>query len=186
GVVGRGPGVRLSRHAGAAEPRRPGAGAGCQPRLHRGERPARGRGQRRLRDGPEGGRMSDDDPLPFAGEGVVLRRLGAADLGAFQAYRRDAELGRYQGWLPLLDASARAFLEEMGSVPLFRPGEWAQLGIAAPGGGAILGDIGLHLAADGREVEVGFTLARRVHGRGLATAAVRAALQLVFARTAVE
>ena len=127
-----------------------------------------------------------DDPLPRFGTGVVLRRLDAADLAAFQAYRTDAELGRYQGWSAWSDAQALDFLEEMSAVALFRPGEWAQIGISQPGEPALVGDIGLYLAEDARYAEIGFTLARPAHGRGLATAAVREAVRLVFECTAAE
>ena len=126
------------------------------------------------------------DPLPRFGAGVVLRRLSASDLAAFQAYRTDPELGRYQDWSAMSDAQAREFLDEMNKVPLFRPGEWAQIGIAEPKGLSLLGDIGLYLAEDSRHAEIGFTLARPAQGRGLATAAVREAVQLVFQLTSVE
>jgi hypothetical protein len=63
------------------------------------------------------------DPLPRFGAGIALRRLSVSDLAAFQAYRSDPELGRYQGWSPMSEPEARAFLEEMNGVPLFRPGE---------------------------------------------------------------
>jgi [ribosomal protein S5]-alanine N-acetyltransferase len=124
--------------------------------------------------------------LPRPGAGIVLRRLSIADLAAFQAYRSDAELGRYQGWSPMPDAQALAFLAEMGEAALFRPGEWAQIGIAQPHQPDLIGDIGLYLAEDARHAEIGFTLARPAHGRGLATAAVREALGLVFQCTSVE
>jgi aminoglycoside 6'-N-acetyltransferase len=126
------------------------------------------------------------DPLPRYGAGVVLRRLSASDLTAFQAYRNDIELGRYQGWSVMPDAEARAFLEEMNTVPLFRPGEWAQVAIAEPKAMVLLGDIGLYLAEDSSHAEIGFTLARPVHGRGLATAAAREAVQLIFDLTTVS
>lgn len=126
------------------------------------------------------------EPLPRSGAGVVLRRLRVEDLHAFQAYRTDAELGRYQGWSAMSDAVALVFLDEMAKSPLFSPGHWAQIAIAEPQSLALLGDIGLYLAADARHVEIGFTLARNAQGRGLATAAVREALQLIFSCTAVE
>ena len=129
------------------------------------------------------------DPLPrVASSGVVLRRLRLSDLAAFQAYRTDTELGRYQGWSAMSDAQARAFLEEMSTMPLLPPGAWIQLGIAAPHDEAtLLGDMGLCLAADARDhVEIGFTLSRPAQGRGLATVALRAAAQLVFESTAAE
>ncbi len=115
-----------------------------------------------------------------------LRRLDATDLHAFQAYRSDPELGRWQGWTPKPDADALAFLNEMAAVPLFRPGEWTQLGIADGPAGPLRGDIGVYVSADGREAEFGFTLAHAAQGRGLASAAVCEAVALVFDQTAVQ
>lgn len=117
---------------------------------------------------------------------MKLRRLAAADLADFQAYRHDPEVGRWQGWTPWPDAEALAFLEEMAAIPLFQPGRWTQLGIADEATGRLLGDIGIHLAADGRDAEFGFTLARGAQGRGIASAAVLAAIDMVFGQTPAE
>jgi RimJ/RimL family protein N-acetyltransferase len=126
------------------------------------------------------------DPLPRFASSVVLRRLSVTDLQSFQAYRTDAELGRYQGWSAMRESEARKFLKKMNNAVLFRPGEWAQIGIAEPRTLALVGDIGLYLAEDSRHAEIGFTLARHAQRRGLATAAVREAIQLIFGFTAVE
>lgn len=126
------------------------------------------------------------DPLPMAGAGIVLRRLSVADLTAFQAYRTDAELGRYQGWSPMTDDQARSFLQQASTDRLFSAGRWAQIAIAEPLTLALLGDIGLHLADDSQYAEIGFTLARSAQGRGLATEAIRTAIQLIFSSTEVE
>lgn len=117
---------------------------------------------------------------------MTLRRLSPDDLPAFQAYRRDPEVGRWQGWRPQSDAQALAFLTEMASAPLFVPGTWSQLGIADAQTGALLGDIGIHIGDDGQAAEFGFSLARAAQGRGLARAAVQEAVALVFAQTAVQ
>ncbi len=124
--------------------------------------------------------------LPRVAGNVVLRRLDLADLRAFQAYRQDAELGRYQGWAATSDEEAREFLGHMGNAALLQPATWCQIGIAEAGSLSLIGDIGLLLARDGREAEIGFTLRRESQGRGLATAAVHAAIELVFESTAVE
>jgi len=129
-------------------------------------------------------RSGDDDPLPREFPGGSLRRLRAGDLDAFQAYRRMPELGRYQGWSPMSDAEALAFLVAMSRAPLFLPGRWLQLGIAASQTGTLVGDIGLHLSEDGRTGEVGFTLQPSAQGRGIATSAVREALCVLFGATA--
>lgn len=117
---------------------------------------------------------------------MTLRRLHPGDLAAFQAYRHDPEVGRWQGWQPQTDAQALAFLDEMATCPLFAPGTWTQLAIADDLTGQLIGDIGIHISADGAEAEFGFTLARAAQGRGLASAAVRAAMHLVFQETAVQ
>jgi aminoglycoside 6'-N-acetyltransferase len=112
--------------------------------------------------------------------------LRRSDLGAFQAYRSIPELGRYQGWSPMSEAEALAFLVEMEATALFQPGRWVQLGIADPSMEILLGDIGVRLSEDSQSAEVGFTLAPLAQGRGVASAAVRAALQLLFAATPVS
>ena len=126
------------------------------------------------------------DTLPRFGTGFTLRRLSPEDLAAFQAYRHDPELGRYQGWSPLSDAQAVAFLTEMNSAPLLNPGSWTQIGIADPRSQRLLGDVGLFLDADDRYAEIGFTLERPSQGRGLATAAVREVIRLIFESSTAE
>jgi RimJ/RimL family protein N-acetyltransferase len=124
--------------------------------------------------------------LPSRFDGGCLRRLHRSDLGAFRAYRSIPELGRYQGWSPMSETQALAFLSEMEATPLFQAGQWVQLGIADSRTEILLGDIGLRLSEDSQTGEVGFTLAPSAQGRGVATAAVRAALQLLFTATPVS
>lgn len=130
--------------------------------------------------------MHYTDPLPRTADGVLLRRLAISDLPSFQAYRRDDELGRYQGWSATTDGDAASFLAEMSSADMFRPGMWFQFAIADAGTQALIGDIGLFLASDGRHAEIGFTLRRESQGDGLATAAVREAITLLFENTQAE
>jgi RimJ/RimL family protein N-acetyltransferase len=127
----------------------------------------------------------NNTPLPRAFIGGVLRRLQASDLALFQAYRSIPELGRFQGWTAMSENEGAAFLAEMAELPLFVAGEWIQLGIAEPETNQLLGDIGVFLAADQRSAEIGFTLAPHAQGRGIATAAIREALQLLFETTDV-
>ena len=122
-------------------------------------------------------------PLPLLTPRLRLRRLAAADLHAFQAYRQDPELGRYQGWQAMDNAAALAFLEAAAHDDFCTPGSWFQLGISRRDDDVLIGDIGLHLHADGRAAEIGFTLARPAQSQGLATEAVLAAIDLVWAHT---
>jgi aminoglycoside 6'-N-acetyltransferase len=119
------------------------------------------------------GPASLPDPLPWRSPRLTLRRLRTGDLPAFQAYRHDPEVWRYQGWDPVPDAEALAFLTEMEQAPFGVPGEWLQIAIAAADGDGLLGDIGIFTMAAGREAEFGITLARDAQGRGLAEEASR-------------
>lgn len=123
--------------------------------------------------------------LPREFPGGRLRRLRREDCESFQAYRRLPELNRYQGGSPMSDPEALAFLIEMGQAPLFAPGRWVQLGIAEPSADSLIGDIGLYLSADGGTGQVGYRLHPSAQGRGIASRAVREAVQLLFTTTEV-
>ena len=114
-----------------------------------------------------------------------LRRLATSDLAEFQAYRNDALLARFQDWGAKPQAEAADFLARMNTAELFRPGVWSQLGIE-DADGLLIGDVGLFVAPDGRHAEIGITLSRGSQGRGVATEAVREAIELLFENTDVE
>ena len=120
------------------------------------------------------------DPLPLAYGRVSLRRLVLADLPTFQAYRQDANVGRYQGWEPLSDRDAAQFIADMSGVALFPQGAWIQLAIAESHTNRLIGDLGICVAKDGTSAEVGFTLASAAQGMGFGTDAVKAAIRLTF------
>lgn len=109
-------------------------------------------------------------PLPLTGPGVVLRPLQADDAPGLFRVRNDPVLARYQGWARMSLADAQAFVAEMGPLRWPPPGDWWQLAIA-DGEGALVGDLGLCDRGAG-DLEVGITLARHAHGRGLATRAL--------------
>lgn len=125
------------------------------------------------------------DLLPRPGDRIALRRLREDDFERFQAYRADPEVGSYQGWTPMTEDKALAFLAWMRTAPFGTPGKWFQLAIAEPATDLLIGDIGLCVSADSSECELGFTLAAGEHGKGLASEAVREVLPLVFEHTKV-
>ena len=127
---------------------------------------------------------SRTDPLPRIGPRVVLRRLRPTDLDAFQAYRADPDVGRYQGWSPMSPGDGAAFLEQMRTSAAFTVGDWLQLGIAERSTDRLIGDIGICLRGSAEtHAELGFTLAPGAQGRGLGAEAVREALAMLFDST---
>jgi len=128
-----------------------------------------------------------DDALPRTSTRLVLRRFAARDLAAFQFYRSDPEVGRYQGWSALNDADAAAFLAEMAAAKFGVPGEWFQIAVADRPTDALVGDIGI--VFDGNRsnaVEIGFSMAPSAQGRGIGTEAVRCAIAMLFESRQVD
>jgi aminoglycoside 6'-N-acetyltransferase len=81
------------------------------------------------------------------------------------------------------DSEASEFLAEMNAAALFQPGKWCQLGIADVTTGELIGDMGVHIAPDEGQAEIGFSLSRKSQGVGLATEAVRGTIRLIFEHT---
>lgn len=123
--------------------------------------------------------------LPQSFQRVRLRKLRPSDFRAFHAYRSDPDVARYQGWSPMSQDEAMAFLREHGRNAGLEPGEWAQIGIASLVDDRLIGDIGVTLAMDGRWAEFGVSLHPDVQGGGLGREAVAALIGLLFAHTAV-
>lgn len=111
-----------------------------------------------------------------------LRPFTEADLSAFVAYRRDANVARYQEWDETFSAEdARALFDRLRGVAPGTPGAWFRFAIEKAADGALLGDCVLHVREDDpRQAEIGFTLARGYQGRGYAAEAVGALLEYAF------
>jgi RimJ/RimL family protein N-acetyltransferase len=129
----------------------------------------------------------NDSLLPRCTSRLLLRRFADADLLPFQAYRRDPEVGRYQGWSALDNNAAAAFIANMATATFAVPGEWFQIAVSDRSTDRLVGDIGICLRDDvARTAEIGFSVAPAAQRRGLGTEAVSAALALLFELEAVD
>jgi ribosomal-protein-alanine N-acetyltransferase len=112
---------------------------------------------------------------------LVLRPFEPADAGAALAVYGDPEVMRHVGeGLPAdaerVAATLRAYAEHQATRGF---SFWA---VVERTTGELVGDAGLYVSgAHGDEVELGYTLARRVWGRGYATEAARAWVDAAFA-----
>lgn len=110
-----------------------------------------------------------------------LRHFRDTDLALFMAYRNDPEVARYQGWEGISEAEAYAFLQEQKETQPGVPGQWFQIAIELKETGMLVGDCALKIEAhDGRQAEIGYTLARAYQGRGIASEAVSCVLEHTF------
>ncbi len=109
---------------------------------------------------------------------LVLRDLTGADVDALVEYRNDEQTARLQDWpLPYPDERARALVSGVEQTWPVSDG-WYQ--VAVEHDGRLAGDIGVGRTDDGRQAEIGYTLAPWARGRGLATEAVTAVVDLLF------
>lgn len=119
--------------------------------------------------------------LPILTNRLELRRFSSDDLEAFQAYRRDPELSKYQGWEPTTDEKARAFLSTQSEQGLGPERQWLQIAVTRIDTKQLIGDFGLCVADSRRGiVEMGFTVSRPFQRKGYATEAARGILSVLF------
>ena len=112
---------------------------------------------------------------------LCLDALRADDAQALYACRADPAVARFQGWCPADPAEAAGFIERQAAAPAGVPDSWFQRAIRRRETGELIGDIGIHLPADGRgSVEFGISIAPAWQGRGFAGEALRALFGWVF------
>jgi RimJ/RimL family protein N-acetyltransferase len=119
-------------------------------------------------------------PFPLHTQRLVLRRFTADDLDAIGAVFGDPEVMRYVG-------SRRApwTSEEVGDALDRVEAHWREhgfgpLAVIEAAAGVVVGECGLQLLEEGPDIELAYTLARGVWGRGYATEAAAAALKWGF------
>lgn len=125
--------------------------------------------------------------LPIHTARLLLRRFTPDDLVAFQSYRSDPELGRYQGWEPMSDEAALAFLTDQ-SLQAFGPaGQWVQVAVTHRETGEVIGDLGICVTDEHADVvELGFTIARPAQGNGYATESLTAMLNALLSTPGIR
>ncbi|QNE18747.1 GNAT family N-acetyltransferase [Kribbella qitaiheensis] len=111
-------------------------------------------------------------------ERLTVRRFRAQDVAAFSAYRSVPEVARYQSWdAPFSLEKATATVQGFANGDPLAAG-WFQYAIDLDG--VLIGDLGLNLAENLMQAELGFTLAPEYQGKGYATEAVRGLLNHLF------
>ncbi|HEY3562814.1 MAG TPA: GNAT family protein [Kribbella sp.] len=111
-------------------------------------------------------------------ERLTVRRFTAADAERFAAYRSDPDVSRFQGWEPPLPlAEALQTVERFGQADPEAAG-WFQYAVDLDG--VLIGDLGVNLADNLMQADVGFTFAAEFQGQGYASEAVRGLLHHLF------
>ncbi|MGO4234590.1 GNAT family N-acetyltransferase [Pseudarthrobacter sp. YAF2] len=118
--------------------------------------------------------------LPIRTERLVLRRFEGSDLDAFHAYHRLPETARF---LPGLAKSYTKSMESVGKYANFvyeKEGDWICLAIEGKEEAGLLGEVVLKWLPGRGQAEVGWSMAPQARGKGYATEAAAAVLDLGF------
>lgn len=116
----------------------------------------------------------------FKTERLVLRSFLIDDAEALYKYRSDAKTNQYQGWVPKTLDDAHTFLSKV-ALKINEYDTWFQFAIILNETGELIGDIGIHfLDEENFQAEIGCTLAKSQHGKGLANEALTIAINYLF------
>jgi RimJ/RimL family protein N-acetyltransferase len=118
--------------------------------------------------------------LPIRTDRLVLRRFEGRDLDAFHAYHSLAETARF---LPGPAKSYTKSMEYVGKYANFvyeKEGDWLSLAIEAKDEPGLLGEVVLKWLPGRGQAEIGWSTAPQARGKGYATEAAAAVLDLGF------
>jgi RimJ/RimL family protein N-acetyltransferase len=124
---------------------------------------------------------------PIVTERLRLRPLTTADVPALLSYRGRADICRYLPFEPMTREVLMGRLAgDFARTAISAPGQGLTLGVELAGvelaGGQLVGDVVLMFHNEKhRAGEVGYVFAPQFHGRGYATEAVAAMIELAFA-----
>jgi RimJ/RimL family protein N-acetyltransferase len=119
--------------------------------------------------------------VPLTDGHVTLRAFTLDDVPAVTAACQDPEINRWTASIPwpYNEEDARSWIA--GHDSLWERGESAEFAVTAPGGGRLLGSLGLsRFDWDERTTSVGYWIALPERGLGFATRALRLSLQWAF------
>ena len=125
--------------------------------------------------------MTETQFTPLESARLILRRFTDADLAPFLAYLNDPEVERYQTWESYTKREAQAAIDTQKELVPGVLGRWFTFALESKETGALVGHVALSVKAeDERQAEIGFTLAREYHGKGLGFEAASRVLDYVF------
>ena len=131
---------------------------------------------------------SSEPPLPYefveplVTERLRLRLQTAADVDDIYAWKSDPDVALYQLYEPLSREEVITRVAEAAvSARLENSGDWIELAIELTAERRVIGSIYFTLAQDSG-AEIGWALTAAYHGRGYASEAASAVLELAFGR----
>ena len=125
--------------------------------------------------------MKQESNATIETDRLVLDALHPDDAASLFEYRGDAEVARYQGWMPASVDEAAAFIAGQTQREFGAADGWCQLAIRSRQTGKLVGDFGVHFPATRDDpIEFGLSLKPAHQGQGYAREVMTAAIDLAF------
>ena len=125
--------------------------------------------------------MHQDPILPITTQRLVLRRFSEADFPAFAAYRARKEVYRYLYAAPPRGEALRQKFDRALMATFEQDGDMFKLAVSRKDDGILVGEVSLKLESKAAlQGEVGYVFNPDHGGRGYATEAVEAMIDLGF------
>jgi RimJ/RimL family protein N-acetyltransferase len=125
--------------------------------------------------------MSETNFTPIESQRLILRRFNENDLESFLAYLNDPHVARYQSWESYTEQQARDVIEQQKTLVPGLQGKWFTFALELKETGTLIGHVALKMLDD-QQAEIGFTMARSFHGKGLAFEAATSVIDYVFTK----
>lgn len=121
-----------------------------------------------------------DTRIKLRSDRLLLRPVNKFDAEAIFRYRSDAITNQYQGWVPKTIDDAQTFLSKVAQ-KINLHDTWFQFAIILKENDELIGDIGIHfLDEENYQAEIGCTLAKDQHGKGIANEALKTTIDYLF------
>ncbi len=115
----------------------------------------------------------------FQTERIICREFHRDYLQQFADYRALPEVARFQSWDGYCYQDALDLFRKMSEVTFATVEHWFQLALHTLDSQTMIGDLAVHFI-DGKQMEIGFTLAPVFQGQGYAREAVSGILDFLF------
>lgn len=118
---------------------------------------------------------------PVRTERLLIRPFDATDAAPLLARRNDPAAAKYQNWtLPYPAERAERLVTDVMATSGPTRGEWWMVAVCDGDSEEVLGDLALHLDADGQTAEIGYTFASAHWGKGYAVESVEWLVAYLF------
>jgi len=112
---------------------------------------------------------------------LMMRQIRIEDADSVFAYRSNAVVNQYQGWIPSTIYDVHDFIINKVSPEFNVSGTWFQFAVLKNDSNELIGDIGIHfIDSDAFQVELGCTLNKDHQGKGYATEALKETINYLF------